>query len=368
LVGARRFGLVEKREVGHVHAPARGYLAGPGRWLSAGTGQMDVQSYFSTSLVDMGISDPRFSEIWTPEDYSKSIATGLTEQFTSNAREYVSKYAATTYFRSLFERAIALSDADIRDINRILDLGTGSGDNSAIPCVELFNNCEIIATDLSPNLLAILVQEIKRRGLSDRIAAACVDASQNVFVRESFDLVTGAAILHHLIEPSRAIAAAFRALKPGGTAIFFEPFELGHSILLLAFERIITENGFRDDSVDPNTLHFMSIFCRGVRLMLGRDKSLPIYNHIDDKWLFSGRYFRRVCEKEGFANVRVESIHDPERQITSRASALLSLGAGIPLTALPDWSQQIIAATDSAFCESDRDIIFEGIVTMRKPN
>jgi SAM-dependent methyltransferase len=329
---------------------------------------MDVQSYFSTTLVDMGISDPRFSGIWTPEDHSKSIAVGLTEQFTNNAREYVSKYAATTYFRTLFERAIALSDTDIKDINRILDLGTGSGDNSAIPCVELFNNCEIMATDLSPNLLAILIQEINKRGLSERMAVACVDASQNIFVPESFDLVTGAAILHHLIDPSRAIAAAFRALKPGGTAIFFEPFELGHSILLLAFERIIAENAFHGGDVDPNTLHFMSVFSRGVRLMLGRDKSLPIYKDIDDKWLFSERYFCRVCEKEGFANVRVESIHEPERQITSRATALLALGAGIPLTTLPDWSQRIIAATDSAFCESDRDIIFEGIITMRKPN
>ena len=68
---------------------------------------------------------------------------------------------------------------------------------------------------------------------------ACADAMLDVFVPESFDLVTGAAILHHLIDPSRALVAAHRALKPGGFAMFFEPFRFLEASSLPAWAQTI---------------------------------------------------------------------------------------------------------------------------------
>ena len=129
---------------------------------------------------------------------------------------------------------------------------------------------------------------------------ACADAMLDVFVPESFDLVTGMAILHHLIDPSHALVAACRALTPGGFAMFFEPFEFGHSILTLIFERIMSEASLRADSLDPMVLHFMHLFTEDARRRLGRDKSSSIFREVDDKWLFSESYLREVGKAAGF--------------------------------------------------------------------
>jgi hypothetical protein len=82
-------------------------------------------------------------------------------------------------------------------------------------------------------------------------------------------------------------------------------------------------------------------------------------------WLFSESYFHEAGKAAGFEQVKIESIHDPNNQITSRAAALLSLGANIQLSSLPAWAQTIVAQADSAFSETRSEMIFEGIVTMR---
>jgi ubiquinone/menaquinone biosynthesis C-methylase UbiE len=329
---------------------------------------MDAQSYFSVKLVDLGVSDPRFSGVWIPESEVGVSAVGLSAQFTDNAADYASKYASTSYFKSLFVRGLAMSGAKLGATPKILDIGAGAGDNSVIPSLDLFEEPEIIATDLSPNLLGILRSEVVRRNLSDTIAVVCADAMRDFFVPERFDLVTGSAILHHLIDPSRAIAAAFRALKPGGIAMFFEPFEFGHSILLLMFERMISENSLRDDKLNPTALHLLVLFAGDLRRRLGRDKSSAVFHDIDDKWLFSTSYFREVGEAEGFREVRVESIHAHKHQVLNRTRDLLALGGNIQLPALPNWAHDIVRQYDTAFVETSPEIISEGIVTMRKPS
>ena len=87
----------------------------------------------------------------------------MTEQFTEHAGNYAAKYGNPAYFRRLIVRALALSGAQIGRTPRILDIGTGAGDNSVFPCLDLFENAEIIATDLSPNLLVLLRREVDRR-------------------------------------------------------------------------------------------------------------------------------------------------------------------------------------------------------------
>jgi hypothetical protein len=83
---------------------------------------MDVQSYFSVKLVDMGVSDPRFAGIWTPASEVGSPAVGLTEQFTENAADYASKYAGTSYFKGLIVRGLAMSNATLGSAPKILEL------------------------------------------------------------------------------------------------------------------------------------------------------------------------------------------------------------------------------------------------------
>jgi ubiquinone/menaquinone biosynthesis C-methylase UbiE len=74
------------------------------------------------------------------------------------------------------------------------------------------------ATDISPGMLATLEENASRLGLEVRTAAA--EAETLPFADESFDLVFGHAVLHHIPDLQRAFSEFGRVLRPGGTLAF----------------------------------------------------------------------------------------------------------------------------------------------------
>ena len=97
-----------------------------------------------------------------------------------------------------------------------LEIGSGTGYFS----LNLLQTGVVQATtctDISPGMLATLERNAQELGL-DVETAAC-DAAELPFDDESFDLVLGHAVLHHLPDLDRAFAEFKRVLKPGGTAV-----------------------------------------------------------------------------------------------------------------------------------------------------
>ena len=74
------------------------------------------------------------------------------------------------------------------------------------------------ATDISPGMLATLEENAERLGLEVQTAAA--EAETLPFGDESFDLVFGHAVLHHIPDLGRAFSEFARVLRPGGTLAF----------------------------------------------------------------------------------------------------------------------------------------------------
>jgi ubiquinone/menaquinone biosynthesis C-methylase UbiE len=85
--------------------------------------------------------------------------------------------------------------------------------------------------DISPGMLATLERNAAALGLADRVDTVATDAEQLPFADESFDLVLGHAVLHHLPDLDRAFREFKRVLRPGG-ALFFagEPSRVGDRI------------------------------------------------------------------------------------------------------------------------------------------
>ena len=73
-------------------------------------------------------------------------------------------------------------------------------------------------SDISPGMLETLKANARRLGLEVRTQPA--DAEHLPFAYESFDLVFGHAILHHIPDLPRAFAEFRRVLAPGGTILF----------------------------------------------------------------------------------------------------------------------------------------------------
>ena len=85
------------------------------------------------------------------------------------------------------------------------------------------------ATDISPGMLTTLSENARRLGVEVKTAAT--EAESLPFPDESFDLVFGHAILHHIPDLGRAFAEFHRVLRPRGTLVFCgEPSRYGDLI------------------------------------------------------------------------------------------------------------------------------------------
>jgi SAM-dependent methyltransferase len=115
-----------------------------------------------------------------------------------------------------------------RGYNRSLEIGAGTGYFS-LNLLQAAVVGEATCTDISPGMLATLAENAQRLGLQVKTARA--DAESLPFSDESFDLVLGHAVLHHLPNLRRAFAEFHRVLRPGGRIVFAgEPSRLGDRI------------------------------------------------------------------------------------------------------------------------------------------
>jgi SAM-dependent methyltransferase len=115
-----------------------------------------------------------------------------------------------------------------RGYDRSLEIGAGTGYFS-LNLLQASVVTEATCTDISPGMVATLADNARRLGLEVRTARA--DAESLPFSDESFDLVLGHAVLHHLPNLRRAFAEFHRVLRPGGRIVFAgEPSRLGDRI------------------------------------------------------------------------------------------------------------------------------------------
>jgi SAM-dependent methyltransferase len=108
---------------------------------------------------------------------------------------------------------------------RSLEVGAGTGYFS-LNLLRAGIVSEATCTDISPGMVRALAANAERLRLHVRTARA--DAESLPFSDQSFDLVLGHAILHHLPDLPRAFSEFHRVLRPGGRIVFAgEPSRFG---------------------------------------------------------------------------------------------------------------------------------------------
>jgi len=100
---------------------------------------------------------------------------------------------------------------------RSLEIGAGTG-YFTLNLLRAGLIGEATCSDISPGMLATLQANAQSLGLQVRTEPA--DAERLPFADQSFDLVLGHAVLHHLPDLPRAFAEFERVLAPGGTLLF----------------------------------------------------------------------------------------------------------------------------------------------------
>src|SRR5947209_5710712 len=115
-----------------------------------------------------------------------------------------------------------------RGYDRSLEIGAGTGYFS-LNLLRAGVVRAVTCTDISPGMVSALGDNAQRLGLA--IKAARADAESLPFADQSFDLVLGHAVLHHLPDLERAFSEFHRVLRPGGRIAFAgEPSRVGDRI------------------------------------------------------------------------------------------------------------------------------------------
>lgn len=102
---------------------------------------------------------------------------------------------------------------------RLLDLGCGKGENSAIFAKLGY---DVSAFDLSPNNITAAKRLAEKYGLTANTHFSEGVAEKLDYADDYFDIIVGQDILHH-VDIKQALTECFRVLKKDGLAIFHEP-------------------------------------------------------------------------------------------------------------------------------------------------
>lgn len=116
---------------------------------------------------------------------------------------------------------------------KVIEYGCGTG-SYAFKLAEQGAKL-VTGIDISPVAIEKAQEQAIARGVARQTSFEVMNAENLEFAPDSYDLICGSGILHHL-DLNLAINSIVRVLQPNGKAIFLEP--LGHNFLINLYRRL----------------------------------------------------------------------------------------------------------------------------------
>jgi ubiquinone/menaquinone biosynthesis C-methylase UbiE len=146
------------------------------------------------------------------------------EQFKAQQRQMWDNVAKgwEVWWRTIEQGAQRVSDtlvelAEIKPGDKVLDLATGIGEPAVTAAKRVGPNGKVVATDISPQMIAIAKSRAKSLGLDDVMEFRVTDAEKLDFPNSSFDSVLSRWGLMFLPHLPIALIAIRQLLKPRGS-------------------------------------------------------------------------------------------------------------------------------------------------------
>lgn len=315
-----------------------------------------------TDLASMG--DARFSGIVSPVYDAEEVKRYMSDYYGSldGAESQDSKFNLNDYYRGLLAEAFERSGGvDAASVRGVLEVGCGFG-SATLPLLEMLPNANVVASEFSVSMLYVLGRKLGDGPMRQRCALMQLNAEDMDFEPGSFDFVVGAAILHHLFKPEKVFESCARLLRPGGRAIFFEPFEGGLDIVSLIYEETLRNP--RGLLLNPFTRRYMQNCISYWRNMRLPDKNDPFFSGADDKWLFTHDFVERHAAESGFSRTMMYGLEKSDRPFEALIKTHLK---GNNVKSMPGWFWETVDRYERGFSDEVKRTLFtEGCIVLQK--
>jgi ubiquinone/menaquinone biosynthesis C-methylase UbiE len=183
----------------------------------------------------------------------------------------------------------------LRPMGRGLEIGAGTGYFS-LNLLRQGILSDVTCTDVSPGMLEELASSAERLHLD--VDTVLCDAESLPFESNSFDVVFGHAVLHHIPDLERAFSEFRRVLKPGGLVAFCgEPSRTGDRLAAYPKRAAL--------AVAPAWRTLMRARKhQGVDGSWGKDEEASLEPYVDVH-AFTPHDLERAARGGGFKNVRI---------------------------------------------------------------
>jgi ubiquinone/menaquinone biosynthesis C-methylase UbiE len=326
-----------------------------------------LKTLFDDQLHNLGqIISLDYNGIFSPVYTQQQLNLYMTDHYAKkeSALSQAGSFDLTDYYYYLISEAlnkIKFLHENMDEESKILDIGCGFG-STTIPLLKMFPESEIIASELSIEMLCILKEKLISLDMKKRCTLMQLNAESLDFKDNTFSLIVGAAILHHLLNPEKVFEKIIKILKPGGCAIFFEPFENGMSIMGLIYQSIINNKRFILMK-RRHRKYFKS--CVSIwQNMKNTNKQDIFFQDKDDKWIFTKSYFNKIFEKFSFNDLIIYPVNLSDKPFLAQAEAHFK---GNNIKNLPKWIYKTIESYEEWFsAELKKDFLTEGVIILKK--
>ncbi|CAN5393434.1 hypothetical protein BH10PSE3_BH10PSE3_10930 [soil metagenome] len=298
---------------------------------------LDIEETFgATEVIEVG-----GNKVLSLKGHFDNKAPGVGDQFLTEYRTYDRNYFDLRASKQKLSGSIAQAKVDFSPKNA-LDVGSGSG-NSVFALAELYPEVPIIASDLSPYMVSLVDERAVEFRCDNRVRSIVANASAMKPKACSFDLVVGSSMLHHLVDPRPMLENMLEALCPGGLAIFYEPLQAGYFIVRQAMLQILRERHHHAPLPDK-LVAGLEIFILGINVVSEEARLNPILPHLDDKWLFTRKFFERAADALG-CKMYTQASDISSHAFRDKVKGLMR-GVSPEGYVPPDWIEDILASYD----------------------
>jgi SAM-dependent methyltransferase len=186
----------------------------------------------------------------------------------------------------------------------VLEVGCGLG---ALSTLLARSGARVHAFDLSPRSIEVARRRAEMHGVGDAVELTIAAGEAMPYADESFDVVVGKGVLHHL-DVDLAAPELHRVLRPGGRAAFTEPLGTNPVIAFARDHLPYPRKNPRgaDEPLDYDAIHawgapFREFEYREIELLyslqraLGINRPLPALARADDRILERCPGLGRLC-------------------------------------------------------------------------